>query len=356
MKKILIQFAALALVLCAIFMVSGKTDGWIEPPEEAATSDIMLSGTKFNGKVVVTITLHPDGTGEHEGNGEKSDCTWETGTGDVAMTVHLTIKGVNYDMDVRDDGTQYVADYPAVSDFQLTGAKPVKDIVLSGTKYNGKVVVTITLHPDGTGIHEGNGEKSDCTWEPGTGDAAMIVHLTIKDVNYDMAVRDNGAQYVADYPAVSDFQLTGSKNGAAAAVQQEQPETNETAEAPAAASNKDVSAETKSDEPEYAPNTYVLTYTADVNDQLKGNFHVESDVWESALGTSGSYAPSDSKEVLFSWTGSGKSKELDFLADGTYEFRFATMSIAEHGTWTFDEGKITLNSEGGNTMNAELIQ
>ena len=58
MKKILIQFAAFFLVIACIFILAGKTDGWIEPPEEEATGDIILSGTKYNGKVVVNITLH----------------------------------------------------------------------------------------------------------------------------------------------------------------------------------------------------------------------------------------------------------------------------------------------------------
>ena len=75
MKKILLQFAALLLVICGIFLLAGRSDGWVEPVEEI-NNDIILSGTKYSGKVVVKITLHPDGTGEHEGNDDKTPATW----------------------------------------------------------------------------------------------------------------------------------------------------------------------------------------------------------------------------------------------------------------------------------------
>ena len=215
MKKILLQFAALLLVICGIFLLAGRSDGWVEPVEEI-NNDIILSGTKYSGKVVIKITLHPDGTGEHEGNGDVVPATWEQNS-DGTMTAHFNVKGTDYDMIIRDDGTQYVADYPLVADMQLTGGKPVRDIMLSGTKYNGKVVVNITLHADGTGEHEGNGDKTPATWEAGTGDVAMVVHFNVKGTDYDMNVMDNGTQYVADYPLVADMQLTGAKSGAVAA-------------------------------------------------------------------------------------------------------------------------------------------
>lgn len=79
MKKILLQFAALLLVIGCIFVFTGHTDGWIEPPEDEVTGDIILSGTKYSGKVVIKVTLHPDGTGEHEGNGTVVPATWEKG-------------------------------------------------------------------------------------------------------------------------------------------------------------------------------------------------------------------------------------------------------------------------------------
>ena len=267
MKKILLQFAALLLVICGIFLLAGRSDGWVEPVEEI-NNDIILSGTKYSGKVVVKITLHPDGTGEHEGNGDESPATWEAGSGDVAMVVHFNVKGTDYDMNVM----------------------------------------------------------------------------------------DNGAQYVADYPLVADMQLTGAKNGAAAAptetteeVPATEAEKQETAEAAAPAE------EPKAEEaPCYPANAFVLPFTADINEQLKTTFYVEFDVWSKALGTSGSYAPAESKDLLFAWTGSGKSNELDFFADGTYEFRFTKMSITEHGTWRFENGKLALTSEAGKEQPAEL--
>ena len=354
MKKILIQFAALLLVICGIFLLAGRSDGWVEPVEEI-NNDIILSGTKYSGKVVIKITLHPDGTGEHEGNGDVVPATWEQ-NGDGTMTAHFNVKGTDYDMIIRDDGAQYVADYPLVADMQLIGGKPARDIMLSGTKYNGKVVVNITLHADGTGEHEGNGDKTPATWEAGSGDVAMVVHFNVKGTDYDMNVMDNGAQYVADYPLVADMQLTGAKNGAAAAptetteeVPATEAEKQETAEAAAPAE------EPKAEEtPSYPVNAFVLPFTADINEQLKTTFYVEFDVWSKALGTSGSYTPSESKDLLFSWTGSGKSNELDFFADGTYEFRFTKMSITEHGTWRFENGKLALTSEAGKEQPAEL--
>ena len=349
MKKILLQFAALLLVICGIFLLAGRSDGWVEPVEEI-NNDIILSGTKYSGKVVIKITLHPDGTGEHEGNGDVVPATWEQNS-DGTMTAHFNVKGTDYDMIIRDDGAQYVADYPLVADMQLTGGKPARDIMLSGTKYNGKVVVNITLHPDGTGEHEGNGDKTPATWEAGTGDVAMVVHFNVKGTDYGMNVMDNGTQYVADYPLVADMQLTGAKNGAAAAPAEPaaEAEKQETVEAEAPAE------EAKAEEaPSYPANAFVLPFTADINEQLKTTFYVEFDVWSKALGTSGSYTPSESKDLLFAWTGSGKSNELDFFADGTYEFRFTKMSITEHGTWRFENGQLALTSEAGKEQPAEL--
>ena len=266
MKKILLQFAALLLVICGIFLLAGRSDGWVEPVEEI-NNDIILSGTKYSGKVVVKITLHPDGTGEHEGNGDVSPATWEQNS-DGTMTAHFNVKGTDYDMIIRDDGAQYVADYPLVADMQLTGAK--------------------------------NG-------------AAAAPTETTEEV-----------------PAT-------------------EAEKQETAEAAAPAE------EPKAEEaPSYPANAFVLPFTADINEQLKTTFYVEFDVWSKALGTSGSYVPAESKDLLFAWTGSGKSNELDFFADGTYEFRFTKMSITEHGTWRFENGKLALTSEAGKEQPAEL--
>ena len=364
MKKILIQFAAFALVIACIFLITGKTDGWVQPPEEEATGDIILSGTKYSGKVVIKVTLRPDGTGEHEGNGDVVPATWEQND-DGTMTVHFNVKGTDYDMTVRDDGAQYVADYPIVADMQLTGGKPVKSIMLAGTKYNGKVVVNITLNPDGTGEHEGNGDKTPATWEKGEGDVAMVVHFNVKDTDYDMDVIDKGTSYSAMYPLVADMELTGAKSGGTAAAETPEEAPAETAaeaeeqkaeDAAAPAEEAEAPAEeAKSEEaPSFPVNAFVLPFTADINEQLKTTFFVEFDTWSKALGTSGSYAPGESKEILFSWSGVGKSNELDFFADGTYEYRFTKMNITEHGTWSFDGGKLVLKSESGKEQGAEL--
>ena len=56
-------------------MLSGCGEGWTEPPEEDTGGDIILSGSKWNGKVSTTLILHPDGTVETDLNGEKGDGT-----------------------------------------------------------------------------------------------------------------------------------------------------------------------------------------------------------------------------------------------------------------------------------------
>ncbi len=355
MKKVLVQFAAFFLVIACIFVLfNGKSDGWIEPAEDEVTSDIILSGQMYSGKLVVNVTLHPDGTGEHEGNGETTPVTWEKGEGDVAMIVHMNIKDTAYDMQVIDTGTGYSAEYTPHAALTLTGKKPAKDIILSGEKYSGKVVVKVTLHPDGTMEHEGNGTVTEGTWEVGTGDVAMVAHFPVKDTNYDMNIVDNGTNYVADYPIVADMQLTGAKNGDAA-------ETEVTEEAPTAteepAQETEAQAATEEKtEPEFPANSFVLHYVADVNEQLTGTFSVPFDTWSAAFGTTGSYTPTESEDVLMSWNSQGKSTEMDFYANGVYEFRFTKMSITERGTWTMQDGKLAVTTESGREIEAELIR
>ena len=363
MKKILIQFAAFFLVIAAIFVLfNGKSDGWIEPAEDEVTGDILLSGQMYSGKLVVNVTLHPDGTGEHDGNGEKTPVTWEKGEGDVAMIVHMNIKETAYDMQVMDTGSGYSAEYPPHVALTLTGKKPAKDIILSGEKYSGKVVVKVTLHPDGTMEHEGNGTVTEGTWEAGTGDVAMIAHFPVKDTNYDMNIIDNGTNYVADYPLVADMQLTGAKSGDAAVSETEEQASpaaeaqSEPTEAPKQESTDTQPVAEEKAEPEFPANSFVLKYVADINEQLTGTFSVPFDTWSAAIGTTGSYAPTESEDVLMSWNSNGKSTEMDFFANGTYEFRYTKMSLAERGTWKMEGGKLTVTTEKGREIEAELIR
>ncbi len=347
MKKIAIQFAAYFLLVACLFLLVGKSDGWTEVADDGANTDIVLSGTKFNGKVVVNITIHPDGTLEHEGNGIKTEGTWEPGTDDVAMVAHYPVKDANYDMNIYDTGSGYRADYP-VTDLELTGRKPVKSVILSGTKFNGKVIVKITLNPDGTGEHDGNGDVSPATWEAGTGDVAMIVHFNVKGADYDMNVVDAGNMYTAEYPLVSELTLTGAKGGAAAETEAAQTETAQT----------ETTGETEAatEAPVYPENTLVLEFAADINPQLGATFTCEPSVWEAALGTSGSYTATESEDILFSWIGSGKSKEMDFFANGTYEFRYTKMGITEQGTWNYENDQLTVTSAAGSEMIAQLVK
>ena len=55
MKKILLQFAALLLVICGIFLLAGRSDGWVEPVEEINNDILSLIQILLN---IVPITIH----------------------------------------------------------------------------------------------------------------------------------------------------------------------------------------------------------------------------------------------------------------------------------------------------------
>lgn len=110
------------LVIC-MGLLSSCADGWTPPPEEEDTGDITLSGQMYSGKVAVTIILHPDGTLDCDANGEKTEGTWETGNGDVAMVAHYPVKGTDYDMDITETEDGYTAECPVVPGLILTGKK-----------------------------------------------------------------------------------------------------------------------------------------------------------------------------------------------------------------------------------------
>lgn len=117
-KKFLPIFLVLTLLVC---LLSGCKEGWTEPEEDVGNGDITLSGSMYSGKAVVTVILHPDGTVECDANGEKSDGTWEAGSGDVAMVAHLTVKGETLDMDITQTEDGYSAEFPMVPGMILAG-------------------------------------------------------------------------------------------------------------------------------------------------------------------------------------------------------------------------------------------
>ncbi len=111
------------------------------------------------------------------------------------------------------------------------------------------------------------------------------------------------------------------------------------------------------DEPSYPANTMVMEFTPDTSDKLKTTFYCESGVWGVALGASGSYEPTDSSDVLFSWTSGGSSNyHLDFKADGTYEYQFTTVGVTETGTWSFSGWTMTATTAKGSTFTAEITK
>ncbi len=203
---------ALMLVLC-LGLLSGCKEGWTEPVDsDEGGGDITLSGSMYNGKAVVTVVLHPDGTVDCDANGEKSEGTWGNGNGDVAMVAHFAVKGETLDMDITETEEGYSAEFPMVPGMILTGAKgsaAPKDITLSGSMYNGKAVVTMVLHPDGTVDCDANGEKSEGTWEAGSGDTAMVAHFAVKGETVDMDITETEEGYSAEFPMVPGMILTG---------------------------------------------------------------------------------------------------------------------------------------------------
>lgn len=110
------------------------------------------------------------------------------------------------------------------------------------------------------------------------------------------------------------------------------------------------------DEPSYPANTMLLTFTPDTSERLTTTFSCESSVWGPALGASGSYTPTESGDVLFSWSNKAESYQLDFHADGTYEYRFTTMNITESGTWVFEGWKLSTTTAKGLTATAEIVK
>ncbi len=351
-KKFLPIFLVLTLLVC---LLSGCKEGWTEPEEDVGNGDITLSGSMYSGKAVVTVILHPDGTVDCDANGEKSEGTWEIGSGDVAMVAHLTVKGETVDMDITDTGEGYSAEFPMVPGMILTGGKASaapKDITLSGSMYNGKAVVTVVLHPDGTVDCDANGDKTEGTWEAGSGDVAMVAHLTVKGETVDMDITDTGEGYSAEFPMVPGMILTGAKGVATGT-----PEPPQQSDAPEQGDTPEQSdSPEQSDAPTYPENSLVLDFTADINEQLQKTFYVESGTWGVAFGGQGDYTPADSADELFVWN-AGKvdsAFHLTFFADGTYKFEYTTMGIEETGTWTWADWNLTVTSAGGNSFAASL--
>lgn len=127
----------------------------------------------------------------------------------------------------------------------------------------------------------------------------------------------------------------------AAPAPDEAPETPETPEEP--------------DAPDFPANTMVLRFTPDISEKLSTTFSCDSSVWGPALGASGSYTPTDSSDVLFSWSNPVDTYQLDFRADGTYEYRFTTMNITESGTWSFEGWKLSATTANGLISTGEII-
>ena len=394
MKKILLQFALLFLVVAALFLVAGRTEGWIEP-EEVDTGDITLSGSMYSGKAVTTIILHPDGTAECDANGNKSQGTWEKGSGDIAMIAHVTVKENPVDVEIIDDGSKYTAEFTMVPGMILSGAKSgiVLDEETAAVQENNEEAAASaeesekketesaeTKPAESAGEEEGYpantfvlpftadiSEQLQTTffsessvWGPALGASGSYAPTESEDLLFSWS--NKGQSNKLDFFANGTYEYQFTKmniveHGTWSFTDWNIVLTSEGGkEQPAELIKGKEVAENKDEEAGYPANTFVLPFTADISEQLQTTFFSESSVWGPALGASGSYAPTESEDLLFSWSNKGQSNKLDFFANGTYEYQFTKMNIVEHGTWSFADWNIVLISEGGKEQPAELVK
>lgn len=101
--------------------------------------------------------------------------------------------------------------------------------------------------------------------------------------------------------------------------------------------------------PEYA---LYFVYVADASDQLQDTMICQSAVWGAALGITGSYTPTDSDELLFTFDGGFTT--IECYADGTYKFTYASVDLVETGTWTWSNWAFTLTTSGGNVITGSV--
>lgn len=370
MTKRLLSIAL--ILLLGLSLLSGCTEGWTPPPEDGGNGDITLSGSMYNGKAVCTVILHPDGTVECDANGEKSDGTWEAGSGDVAMVAHLTIKGEQVDMEIMETEDGYSAEHPMVPGMILTGAKgaatgtpeppqqsdtseqsdspeqsdaptyPENSLVLDFTSdTSDQLQKTFYVESDTWGpAFGGQGDYTPTdsadelfAWNAGKVDSSFRLTFfadgTYKFEFTDMSLEETGTWTWADW----ELTVTSAKGATF------------TCSAPAGGSEPSQ----QGGESSYPENSLVLDFTSDTSDQLQKTFYVESGTWGPAFGGQGDYTPTDSADELFAWN-AGKvdsAFRLTFFADGTYKFEFTTMGVEETGTWTWADWKLTVTSAKG---------
>ena len=89
-----------------------------------------------------------------------------------------------------------------------------------------------------------------------------------------------------------------------------------------------------------------LHYVASVSDQLTGDFTIDAADLESLNVTSAS-------GELVTVASDDGSTEIAFNSDGTYVFRFASYGIEDAGTFTFEDGTLTLTNANGDEAVAE---
>lgn len=109
------------------------------------------------------------------------------------------------------------------------------------------------------------------------------------------------------------------------------------------------------DDIEIPENSIVVeTFGPDVSSQISDGFFVTSDAWGPVLMTSGSYAPTDSEDSVFTMTSTtGKPYIITFYANGTYTFEYPGM-VSENGTWTWESWTMTMTTPAGVTYTGNV--
>jgi len=87
------------------------------------------------------------------------------------------------------------------------------------------------------------------------------------------------------------------------------------------------------------------------NDTYTYTKYITTDTAEAAPKALPLRAEAAASNILFSWESAGDGNcSLDFNKDGSYEFKFTTMSLSEKGTWSCKNYQMKVITPGGNEM------
>ena len=358
------------------YEAEGEEEEPTEPSEPAEAQSLIVTSDDGG----TTLTFNPDGTYafdfEAYGIHEEGAWTYEAGT--------LTVTNGNGDAATADGDPMHLHYVSATSD-QLTGDYTIAaaDLaaLLSGGASNGESLpvtaddggTVLTFNPDGTyafdfaayGIHE----EGTWSYEAGT--------LTVTNGNGDAATADGDPMHLHYVSATSD-QLTGDYTIAAADLAAVL--GGEAAQGEPVTITSDDGATTLTFNPDGTftfffeaygveeagtwsyengvltvtnPNGDAVTaegdpmalhYVTAVSDQLAGDYTIPV----SELEKTRSATPAGA-EV----TSDDGATVLTFNPDGTFAFDFAAYGVHEEGTWSYENGVLTVTNPNGDAVTAE---